>query len=510
VNSLGRWPFAPRDDGEIHIEEAFAYAAGDPGANVITFDRALDGPSGIVFNDQWSGGESLSGNGDSIVGDFGSGDPRVKLAEELYVTGSHCLVRGLCLRWCEVSGDDNKVQACHIGLDLDAVTSWQPGFMYGLNVTGKRNTIGGNLVEHRNHFGKAAGAPVGISGQENVFCTNVVGLQPDLWTPLPVPPQYGVWVGGDHNTIGGIANRFNNIYATDYCMDIGGNTGDDGHHNVIVNNYLGQNNAKAKCQYGIYIEDGASDNVIGGPTDAEHLANIILNCTEAGIWIGSGNRNVIKGTYIGINQWENSIAAGDGKVGIWVGENTIGTVVGSNNPAERTRIVGRSDYAIGVGRGASDVTIRGTWLGFDKNGVVNGGAKASGIVAWETTRLTIGGTATAGANPGNVVAGCRGHAIYLTDCPGPVLLQSNTIGLDCDRTAVLGNTGFGIVAVNCAQVTIGSTVAAAAAAESPQAGKPPSANRGNVIAGCGGGVGLEKCAGAQVQGNLLGWDGPEP
>ncbi|MBM3501300.1 MAG: hypothetical protein FJX74_21825, partial [Armatimonadetes bacterium] len=508
VNSLGRWPFGVKADGVIHLEEAFSYAAQDPAANQILFASALDGPNGIVFDDRWFGGETLSGDGDSIVGDFGSWDPRVKLAEELYVTGSSCTVRGLCLRWCEVSGDDNRVRACHFGLDLDGETSWAPGYVYGLNVTGNRNTIGGDRVWYRNHFGRAAGGPVGVNGSENVFCTNVVGLKPDLWTPLDDPPTSGVWVGGHHNQIGGIENRFNCIYATDTCMDIGGNTGDDGHHNAIRMNYLGQNNAKAKCKYGLVIEDGARGNIIGGPVSPEYGPNVIVNFTVAGIMIEPRcHGTTIVGSCIGMDQWGNGVAPDEPAWGVVVGRSVSGTKIGSSAPTQRNRF-GRP--GIRIREGATNTVIRGNWMGLDDaNRPVGAEYYHHGIEAIGAERLTIGGQHRSGADEGNLLVG-HAVAIHLTDCTGPVVIEGNTIGALPDRSAPAGGRGFGITLEGCASVRIGPRIAETTASGGEAPTGVPSSLYGNLIMPGRGSIGISlgSCSSVQIEGNLIGWEDP--
>ncbi|MBM3472533.1 MAG: hypothetical protein FJX75_04570 [Armatimonadetes bacterium] len=506
VNSLGRWGFYPKADGFIYIDEAFTYAAQDAAANQITFDPALDGPGGIVF-DHWGWGLGLSGNGDSFVGDFGSYNPRVKLADQLTVSGNQCLVRGLCLLRVEVSGDENKVQACHFALDLDAETSWAPAFAPGLNVSGNRNVVGGDRVWYRNHFGKAGtGGPVGINGEENVFCTNVVGLKPDLWTPLAYPPVSGLWVGGQHNRIGDIENRFNCIYATEMCMNVGGNSGDDGHENTIRQNYLGQNNAGAKCRYGLVIEDGAHGNVIGGSVSPGYGPNVIVNFTEAGIRIEPNcDDTTVVGTCIGMNQWGNAVAPEEQAWGIVVGRGVSGTKIGSADATQRNRC-GRQ--GIRVRENARNTVIRGNWMGFDKdNQPIGAGYYHHGIEAIGAGRLTIGGAHKSGADEGNVLVGYT-VPIHLTDCTGPVVIEGNTIGALPDRSAPAGGRGFGVTADGCSNLRLGPRIVTTAATARDAPTGVPSALYGNLIVPGRECIGIQLglCQSVQVEGNTIGWE----
>ncbi len=173
----------------------------------------------------------------------------------------------------------------------------------------------------------------------------------------------------------------------------------------------------------------------GGWADPLHAA-----CAE-GVNIDSGDRNLIRGNYIGLRR--DGGVLGDGHVGSTgvrvlggTGNEVGGTVAGRGNA------IGGVDYGVMVTGGASDTVIAGNLLGLAADGSTLASV-ARDCVCLDSVydRVTIGG-ATAAAR--NVFAGGASYGIYITyNAWARVLIQGNYFGMNAAGTAERGlSTGI--------------------------------------------------------------------
>ena len=177
---------------------------------------------------------------------------------------------------------------------------------------------------------------------------------------------------------------------------------------------------------GIYIEQGADNNLIG----LSGTGNVISG-NGNGIYLASlGNQ--IHGNMIGTNRTGTS-ALGN-SVGIHASQTTY-TVIGGPDPGKRNVISGNiSGISIG---GYS--TVQGNLIGTNSSGSA-AIPNQTGISVQSASYVLIGGT---GTGQGNVISGNSNAGIILHDFATHVEVVSNKIGTDISGTNPLGN-GRGI------------------------------------------------------------------
>ncbi len=226
-------------------------------------------------------------------------------------------------------------------------------------------------------------------------------------------------------------------------------------NNTIVGNFIGTDvtgtadlgNAGA----GVYLL-GALNNTIGGTTAADR--NLISGNQASGILRqGTSGGNVIQGNYIGtditgtldLGNTQNGIAvAGSGVLTIG------GTVAGAGNLISGNNLTG-----IGIGSGASGVTIQGNYIGTNAAGTGPIGNGDNGISV-NASNTTIGGSV---AGAGNVISGNTGHGIEVeSGSTSGTTILGNLIGVNESGNATIGNTQHGINLWSAGgAVTIGGT-----------------------------------------------------
>ncbi len=234
------------------------------------------------------------------------------------------------------------------------------------------NTVGGSTASAANVISGNGNDGVAITGTGttgNIVVGNFIGTDETGTTAYegdghPLGNSYdGVYIaaGASDNTIGGIsADARNvisgNIYDGVLIIDTGtsGNVveGNDIGTSVAGNTaYLPDGKSLGNGDEGVYIDEGASDNTVGGTESGAR--NIISGNTEDGVWIyGAGtDGNAVEGNFIGtdetgttaFDQNGHSLGNGDDGVAISAGasDNTVGGTTAAAptlSPAMRIRV----------------------------------------------------------------------------------------------------------------------------------------------------------------------------
>jgi len=138
-------------------------------------------------------------------------------------------------------------------------------------------------------------------------------------------PGYSCWIFGSGNTIKGLViNR-----CPAYGIWITG-----GDNNTIIGNYIGTDATGTTDQGvgddGILLNNGAENNTIGGPSQADR--NIISGNNWSGIRIAGATTmgNVIKGNYIGTDR-TGTTSLGNGSYGVEIHADAHSNTVGPDN-----------------------------------------------------------------------------------------------------------------------------------------------------------------------------------
>jgi Bacterial Ig-like domain (group 3) len=510
----------------IELDGASA-GAGVSGLNVVVANCTIEGLvinrfyDGILLNGAAASNEIIQGNyiGTDPTGAIGEGNVYDGI---LVQGGSNNLVGGTAPGSANVvSGNavdgidllggaaNNTIEGNFVGTDVSGTKAVPNGTANDAGIyinNSTNNTIGGttasarNIVSGNGAFGIATGN-VNVSG--NVIEGNYVGVDVTGAHALG-NARSGISVEGSNNTIGGTAAGGGNVASAN---------GDNGiylllgaSNNLVEGNFVGTDASGSVAipnNYGIFMEEGASSNTIGGVSAGAR--NIVSGNLHSGVNMNPGtNQNVVIGNYIGTDV-TGTRAIGNGFDGVIVfgaSNNTIGgTAVGAGNV-----ISGNSANGVDVQSGSTGNLVEGNLVGTDATGtasIPNGAANNgyAGLYIFISSNNTVGGTTAAARN---IISGNGGASLplaYGVEINGNTatanVLEGNYVGTDVTGTHALGNGGTGGVLVfgGANDNTIGGTVPGA----------------GNFISGNGGlGTGVafsgSGTSGNVLQGNDIGTD----
>ena len=220
----------------------------------------------------------------------------------------------------------NRVIGNYIGTGASGTTRvpnlW--GVFIGEGAT--NNTVGGilsgtyNLISGNNEAGVRV---EGTGTMSNTVLGNYVGV--DVSGTFSLSNEYGVVIGfgATNNTVGGRDSQARNLISgnREAGVVVWGERETLG--NQVLGNYIGTDASGITFlpnRWGVYIAEGATDNVIGADPDA---GNLISGNKEAGVWIRDAgtSHNRIPG---------NLIAANIG-YGVFIGFGATHNTVGISN-----------------------------------------------------------------------------------------------------------------------------------------------------------------------------------
>ncbi|MGA2788742.1 MAG: hypothetical protein ABSF60_14570, partial [Verrucomicrobiota bacterium] len=184
---------------------------------------------------------------------------------------------------------------------------------------------------------------------------------------------------------------------------------------------------------------GAVNNSIGGTVAGAR--NVISGNITAGVFFnGTGTSgNLVEGNYVGTditgtNAVPNTLAgiyapSPGGPSGNIIG----GTVAGARN------VISGNYYGVYLANPATTGNlVEGNYIGVSPDGTHAVGSTFTGVIIFAgATNNTVGGTA---AGAGNLISGCWGYGVYISDDgTSGNLVQGNIIGADLTGTSALGN-----------------------------------------------------------------------
>jgi hypothetical protein len=300
---------------------------------------------------------------------------------------------------------------------------------------------------------------LGGSATGNLVEGNFLGILPDGQTPNANADGVFIVNGAASNSVGGTNPAQRNI--------LSGNTNwgflIEGNNNTVAGNLIGLGadglTPVANGNGGV-IDQGASNNVIGGSTSAarNYIAGnvnrgvkLTIDNTDDGVTFGpNASGNSIEGNWIGLNI-NGASAGGQNVAGVEirnVGANAIG-VPGAGNV-----ISGNVGAGVLVfGGGAIGNTVSGNLIGTDPSGTAAVGNGDVGVL--------INGSASASSISGNVISGNSTTGILLAFSAGTTTIAANLIGLNAPGTAALGNGLHGIQVFTSSLVLIGGDTTSA-------------------------------------------------
>lgn len=387
----------------------------------------------------------------------------------------------------------NLIEGSLIGLNA-AGTAAAPNAA-GVVINGSpNNTVGGTSGTNRNVVSGNTGAGVSIVGAAatgNALQGNLIGT--DVSGTLAIPNANGVLIAGaSNNAVGGTIVAARNLISgnTGAGLQVSG-AGASG--NSIQGNYVGltqSGSAALGNAVGVRISDGAASNSVGGT--ALGTRNVISGNSAIQVFILGSTNNVVLGNTIGLDATgATALATPQARIaGVEIDDGSTGNTIGGITSTASNVISGSSGPGIqvrgqavaGVGTAAASNLILGNFVGTDVSGTTRQPNAGGGVVFRDgTTGNTLGGTS--GGLARNVISGNTGAGVSLLGAAttGNVI-QANTIGLQADNGAVLGNTGDGVFVDGAINNQVGGLEAAATNTIAGNDGAGVFINSGNRIA----------------------------
>jgi titin len=330
----------------------------------------------------------------------------------------------------------NLVRANFIGTNA-AGTGALPNLGDGVAISGPNNTVGGTAAGARNVISGNQSHGLSVSGTSgNLILDNDIGAGPEGTTAVGNVLD-GIFLdSASANTISG-----NVISANGVGQDAAGinMTGSGSTGNLIRNNWIGTDangtNALGNSLHGVFIGDGASNNMIGpanviwgnGLASNQGVGVYLFGATTTGNQV-VGNQI---GTDVNVDRRLNETV-----IGVLISQAPGNTVQG--NLISGNRIVGMEI----AGATASGNQVLGNKIGTDAAGtraIPNG---FDGVFVNDAPNNTIGGTS---AGAGNLISGNGSVGIQLfgPQAVGNVVV-GNAIGLDSAGRLTLPNRNGGI------------------------------------------------------------------
>jgi len=462
-----------QDDGFGSLRQAINASNFNAGTQTITFNIPIADPNyfttptpywsiqpltplpvltGTVIIDGWSqtgfsGTPVIEINGVNINNAFG-----------LNIQANDCEIRGLVINNFNSGAGGNDIgigifagtptnrntwiYGCYIGTDITgsfSVPNDQIGIWIGTNANGNligTNGDGINDLQERNiisgNGGYGTNAEIRIQSINNIIKGNYIGVNRNGTADIS-PAQQGIWISdGNGTSIGGTLIEERNVISgfNQYAVIL-----ENSSNCVVRNNFLGTNasgTAAIPNFTGILIQQGSSNNTIGGIT--ANSRNLISGNSNSGISIQdiATQLNLIQGNYIGTNISGTAAIPNNTGVSVFSPNNTIGgTVAGAGN-----LISGNPNANIGIfADDATNNLIQGNYIGTNASGTAAISGASVGISLNGSSNTTVGGTVTGARNTisGSSICGIR---IFTSNNN---TIQGNYIGTNISGTASIPN-----------------------------------------------------------------------
>lgn len=349
---------------------------------------------------------------------------------------------------------NTKVQGNLIGVDATGTKALKPsgsssgGVVIGIGAqattvggtSGMRNVISGNdsgIAIFGN--GPTDNLTVSHAVQGNYIGTNITGS-------AAIGNRLGILiVAAKNNTVGGAATTLGqtpgNVIAgnRDFQVRI---LGAGASNNKVQGNLVGTNKdgnvVLAGGEAGVYIDGGATSNLIGG--SAANLRNIVSGQNNGIIMVDAGTEsNAVQGNFIGTNISGNA-ALPNRDSGLTIFEGASRNIIGGVTAGAGNVISGNS-VGIALHSGATANQIRGNKIGTDITGLNAVPNSSVGVLVTSAAENNIVGGTSAVAR--NIISGNgTGVSLNNTGTKGNVV-QGNFIGINTNEVA-LGNRVVGV------------------------------------------------------------------
>jgi parallel beta-helix repeat protein len=335
------------------------------------------------------------------------------------------------------SAGSNNVQGNYVGTNA-AGTAIVANGGDGIDVLGGSNLIGG-AAGYGNVFSGNNGEGILVYGSSsgNQVLGNSVGTNA-AGTAALANTGDGIYVSVLHNTIGGTTTSARNL--------ISGNGGNgilldrSALYNQVLGNYIGLNSSASglgNSGNGIVVND--SENTLGGTTSG--ATNFIYNNGGDGILVNSGaNGTLIEGNRI-VSNTLNGVEI-----------SSIGNTIGGTTTGARNLISFNGQDGVLLNNGATNDFVQGDFIGTDSGGSLAQGNAGNGVEV-------VGNNNYIGyySGPHLVIAANGGDGILLDSSAMNNLVVGTYVGINFAGTAGVGNSTNGIEVLGTSN-SIGSSV----------------------------------------------------
>ena len=233
----------------------------------------------------------------------------------------------------------------------------------------------------------------------------------------------------------------------------------DATNNTIAGCWIGLDatgsNAAPNLKQGIYLDQSASRNIIGGTSALAR--NVISGNREYGVWISGSNTtgNLVLGNYLGTDA-TGSYAVSNAAGGVILTGAAHHNLIGGDTASGRNIISGNLGAGLWItGAGAANNTVQGNFIGLNSAGTA--------AVANSIAGIRVENAATSNQITGNVVSGNASDGIRLAYAGTSAnVVRGNFIGTDPVGATAIPNGFAGLtIYFGATSNVIGGTVASA-------------------------------------------------
>jgi len=391
----------------------------------------------------------------------------------------------------EITGDYNMVQGNFIGTDSSGNRA-QGNFGDGVLIIaeGLLNVIGGTVPGARNIISGNSGNGVQILGSRGLYggdesvVGNYIGTDETGTRAVPnlqdgvsiigVNPQLKAYI-----TIGGTTAQAGNVISgnNENGVSVDSSTGILIQGNSIGTDETGSH-ALPNILNGVTVSN-SSGNKIGGTIPSGNTisgsGNVISGNGLGGIVILSSTETLVEGNYLGTDKSGKSVVMLQNlqkpqQYGIWVINSSSDTIGGINElnsdgsiETLSGNVISGNVYGILITL-SSGILMEGNLIGTDVTGRLALGNATGGILIFNASGNTVGGSVSGGGNviSGNASHGISSNTVYGIGIVGPSSpgnqVLGNLIGTDVTGRSALGND-VGVLISDSVGNTIGSTTA---------------------------------------------------
>ncbi len=372
------------------------------------------------------------------------------------------LISGNVDEGVDIEGDgtsSNVVAWNTIGLAADGTADGNGGDGVYLGDGASANTIGGDAGAG-NVISTNLNEGIHVSGDEtdgNLIEGNEIGT--DVYGQQALGNQIdGILIddGASDNTVGGTATSAGNLI---YANQGNGLELDGATETLVIGNTIGAagtgDSSLGNGASGVILRGAASDNTIGGTVGAG--GNLISANGGAGISIEDPgtSSNLIVGNDV---QGNGTPMSGNPADGIFIGGGASNNTIGGSWGVTGNTISGNVRDGVNIdGDGTDENLIIGNEIGLSQVGVVDANGRDGIFLGDGASANTIGG---GGASPDsrNVISGNASDGVHIEgpDTSGELVL-GNAIGTDFQGGGSYGNGASGITVIDASDNTIGGT-----------------------------------------------------